>query len=118
MSASDISIDHPARCSVENLIFTTVSVVRHGVFRLTMLLLDSIMIQGIQRKSLRETFFSIFLAKQAILKVYEFEKVLFDCPMMCPFEFSQNVFTEFSKFSDRNNIILKRLLYSNQLSPV
>ena len=35
--------------------------------------------------------------------------------VMFVFEFSLNVFTE---FSDKNNIILKRLLYSNLPSPV
>ena len=33
-------------------------------------------------------------------------------------EFSLNGITEFSEFSDKNNTILKRLLYSNPLSPV
>ena len=34
------------------------------------------------------------------------------------FKFSLNVFTEFSDFSDKNIIILKRLLGSNSLLPV
>ena len=34
------------------------------------------------------------------------------------FEFYLNVFTEFSKFSYKNNIILKRLLGLNPISPV
>ena len=57
------------------------------------------------------------LAMIALSAVQSFARILIH-NAICSMEFSLNVFTEFAEFSDKNIIILKRLLDSNSLSHV
>ena len=84
--------------------------------------------QGRVKIFLTLTFWSKNIRRWNSLLIYLVIESQHNCLMLCYFrqssgleiavlEFFLNVFIEFAKFSHKNNTILKRLLYSNPLSP-